>query len=117
MICCIYNAVINTSTTQDSGVYMFVARPPDFESVVLKVFAVSIYDKPKSVYIEDTVQVGCNAATLGYLYDRLSQEWLVNDTYVIKSYGVNTLASVFISRFMSESKNINIVFIIIVDRC
>lgn len=72
-----------------------MAQPPEFERVVLKLFAVSIKDKPISVYIEDTVQVRCNAVTLGYLFNGLLQEWIVNDTYVIKSYGVDSLASVF----------------------
>lgn len=101
------DTVINSSTTQDSGVYIFVAEPPEFERVVLEVFAVSIYDKPISVYIDDTVQVRCNAVTLGYLFDELLQEWLVNDTYVIKSYGINSLASVFKNKLISESKNTN----------
>lgn len=109
--CCTHNLVINSSTTQDSGVYMFVAQPPEFERIMLKVFAVSIHDKPISVFIEDTVQVKCNAVTLGYLFDGLSQEWLVNDTYVIKSYGADTVASVFKSELISESKNINFTFI------
>lgn len=92
---------------------MFVAQPPDFERIVLKVYAVSIQDKSILVYIGDTVQVRCNAVTLGYLFDGLSQEWLVNDTYVIKNYGVDTLASVFESELISERKNINFIFVIL----
>lgn len=88
-------SAIKSCTTQDSGVYAFVAQPQGAPIVVLKVYAVSVTDKPISVYIKDLVPVRCNAITLGYLFTGLSQEWIVNDSYVIKNYGTNALASVF----------------------
>jgi len=87
-------AVISSCTTHDSGVYAFVAQPPKSERIVLKLYAVSINDKPKSVYIGDVVRVQCNAATLSYLFSGLSQKWLINDSFVIKNYGINPLALV-----------------------
>lgn len=90
----LYVPVIASCTTLDSGVYAFVVQPPKFERIVLQLFAVSINDKPISVYVGDVVRVQCNAATLSYLFNGLSQEWLVNDRYVIKNYGIDSLASV-----------------------
>lgn len=87
-------AVIQSCTTKDSGVYAFVAWPPEAKQFVLKLFAVSINDKPLKVYIKDKVQVRCNAVILGYIFNGLSQEWIVNDMYTIKNYGINSLASV-----------------------
>lgn len=87
---------MSSCTVYNSGVYAFVAEPPNSERIVLKLFAVAINDKPISVYIGDVVRVQCNAATLSYLFNRLSQKWLVNDSYVIKNYGVNSLASVLL---------------------
>jgi len=94
MIFCISITVISSCTTRDSGIYAFVVQPQKSKRMVLKLFAVAIHDKPISVYIGDVVRVQCNAATLSYLFNGLSQEWLVNDSFVIKSYGVNFLASV-----------------------
>lgn len=86
---------MNSCTTQDSGVYAFVAQIPGNGRIVLKLIAVSINDKPISVYIEDTVRVRCNAVTLAYVFKGLlTQQWIVNDSYVIKDYGINSLASV-----------------------
>ncbi|CAH1724324.1 unnamed protein product [Aphis gossypii] len=95
--------VISSCTVYNSGVYAFVAEPPNFERIVLKLFAVAINDKPISVYIGDVVRVQCNAATLSYLFNRLSQEWLVNDSYVIKNYGVNSLASIDVDTITIEN--------------
>jgi len=75
-------------------VYAFIAQLPEYERIILKIFAVSIKDKPKWVYIGDKIHVQCNAATLSYLFNELSQKWIVNDSYVIKNYGINSLASV-----------------------
>lgn len=88
-------SVINSCTTQDAGVYTFVVQPPESGMIVLKLYAVSVYDKPISVYIKESVPVKCNAIALGYLFTRLSQEWIVNDSYVIKNYGTNYLAAVY----------------------
>lgn len=87
-------SVINSCTTNDSGIYTFVTQPQESERFVLKLFAVSINGKPISVYIEDRIPVRCNAVTLGYLFKGLSQKWIVNDSFVIKNYGVNSLATV-----------------------
>lgn len=71
-----------------------MTQPPKSERFVLKLIAVSINDKPISVYIEDIIPVRCNAVTLGYLFKGLSQKWIVNDSLIIKNYGVNSLAAV-----------------------
>lgn len=89
-----YISDINACTTQDSGVYAFVAQLKDSERVVLKVIALSVYDKPISVYIGDKIPVRCNAVTLGYIFKKLSQKWTVNDSYIVKNYGLDSLASV-----------------------
>ncbi|XP_029343653.1 uncharacterized protein LOC103308391 isoform X2 [Acyrthosiphon pisum] len=73
--------------------------------MVLKLFAVAINDKPISVYIGDVVKVQCNAATLSYFFNGLSQEWLVNDSFVIKSYEVNSLASIDVDTITIENKH------------
>jgi hypothetical protein len=112
MIFCTSIAVIRSCTIHDSGVYAFVAEPPKSERIVLKLFAVAIYDKPISVYIGDVVRVQCNAATLSYFFNRLSQEWLVNDSYVIKNYGINSLASVSLhSTYNNITKSKKFIFI------
>lgn len=94
MTFCASISVISSCTIRDSGVYAFVAQPLESKRIVLKLLAVAINDKPISVYIGDVVRVKCNAATLSYLFNELSQEWIVNDSYVMKNYGVNSLASV-----------------------
>lgn len=88
--------VINSCTLQDSGIYVFAAQPPEHQRIVLKLIAVSIIEnnKPLSVYVKDEVRVQCNAVTLGYVFNGLSQKWIVNDSFVIKNYGANSFASV-----------------------
>uniref|UniRef100_A0A2S2QEF6 Uncharacterized protein n=1 Tax=Sipha flava TaxID=143950 RepID=A0A2S2QEF6_9HEMI len=88
-------SAINSCTNQDSGVYTFVAQTQGAPIIVLNIYAVSITNEPVSVYIKDSVPVRCNAIALGYLFTGLSQKWIVNDSYVIKNYGTNALASVF----------------------
>lgn len=107
LTCYSFFSVINSCSTQDSGVYAFVVQPQESEIIVLKLYAVSIYDKPILVYIKDSVPVQCNAITLGYLFIGLSQEWIVNDSYVIKTYGTNSLASVYNSVVPVVLKNRN----------
>ncbi|VVC27876.1 Immunoglobulin-like fold,Kringle,Kringle-like fold,Thrombospondin type-1 (TSP1) repeat,Kringle [Cinara cedri] len=78
--------IINSCTTKDSGVYAFVALPPEAQRFILKLVAVSINNKPLTVYIKDKVQVWCNAVTLGYVFNGLSQEWIIDaDTITIEN--------------------------------
>lgn len=85
---------INSCTVQDSGVYLFVAVPPDSERIVLKIVTVSVSSKPIPVYIGDKIPVKCNAVTLNYIFKGLTQKWTVNNSYVIKNYGISSQASV-----------------------
>lgn len=73
---------------------MYVAQPSESQKIVLNIFTISVLDKPLYVYIEDKVQVQCNAITLNYIFNGLLQKWIVNDTFVVKNYGFNSLTAV-----------------------
>ncbi|XP_050536947.1 uncharacterized protein LOC126903053 [Daktulosphaira vitifoliae] len=97
--------VIHKCTKSDSGVYAYIVQPLNRQKVILKIIAVTIMESPTYAYIGDIIQVQCNAITLGYLFKDLSQQWVLNDTFVIKNYGITSLAIVDIDKIVIESMN------------